>query len=62
MDISITYNLNEFLERFSNNTIVKNIEWDKKNKFDIQNVLHLSFGGYWTYNPTLKMITHQYSE
>ena len=62
MEIAITYNLNEFLKEFSNNSEVKSIKWVKENKLDIQKTLSILFGGYWSYNPTLKMVTHQYSK
>jgi hypothetical protein len=60
MTTTITYNMEEFLKRFSHHRDVENIVWDKAHKYDIETQLNTSFGGFWTYNPMKEIVTHSF--
>jgi hypothetical protein len=53
-----TYGLDEFIDLFSSNPKVQNINWNKRNKLNAEMALYLTFGGYWKYNTNKKTITH----
>lgn len=60
MTTTITYNMEEFLKRFSHHKHLEHLVWDRAHKYAIETELHNAFGGLWTYNPTKEMVTHSF--